>query len=104
MSEKRDSYGDVIQAAKRLIADAVLAREENLVARARNIDAMVLEIVREVGRVSTEEVANTTAHQEAARVSEAQALTAQHRDRTPFLPSSGKSRSSRRTLETQRQK
>ncbi|OGQ11488.1 MAG: hypothetical protein A2138_05720 [Deltaproteobacteria bacterium RBG_16_71_12] len=88
MAGKTDAYGDVVHAAKKLIADAVLAREQNLVERVHNIDALVLEIVREVGRTSTEEVANSTALTESARIAEAEDLTAQHRERTPFLPSS----------------
>ena len=96
--------GDVVHAAKKLIADAVLAREQNLVERVHNIDALVHEIVREVGRTSTEEDANATAQTESARIAAADELTAQHRERTPFLPSSGRSKSSRRTSGTRRRK
>ena len=97
-------YEDAVAAATKTIADAVLAQERNLVEKARDVDSIVLGIVRQVGRNATEQVVNVTAVQEAERVASREGLTPQDRKRTPFLPSSGKSKSSRRTSGTRKRK
>jgi len=93
-------YEAAVVAATKIIAEAVLTREPDLVHQARDVDRIVLGIVRDVGRSATEEVVNRTAAEEAKRAAAAEGLTTQHRERTPFLPSSGKSKSSRRTSAT----
>jgi hypothetical protein len=97
-------YEDAVAAATKLISEAVLAREDDLVHQARDVDRIVLGIVREVGRSAAEQVLNTTAVAESKRVASREGLTPQHRERTPFLPSSEKSKSSRRTSGTRRRK
>ena len=93
-------YDEAIAAATRVISEAILAREADLVHQDRDVDRIVLGIVREVGRAATEHVVNTTAVGEAQRVAASEGLTPQSRGHTPFLPFSGKSRSSRRTSAT----
>jgi hypothetical protein len=95
-------YEEAIAAASKTIAEAILGQEANLVEKARDVDSIVLGIVREVGRNATEHVVNVTAVEETERVSSSEGLTPQHRKRTPFLPSSGKSSSNRRTSETRK--
>lgn len=90
-------YDEAVAAATKLIAEAVLANESDLVDRALEVDRMVLGLVRVVGREATEQVLNTTATAEATRVAATRGLTPQTRKRTPFLPSSGKSKSRART-------
>lgn len=97
-------YDEAVAAATKVISEAILAREADLVHHARDVDRIVLGIVRAVGRSATERVINTTAVEEAQRVASSEGLTPQHREHTPFLPSSGKSRSSRRTSATRRRK
>lgn len=99
-----DEYREAIAAATKLIAAAVLKEESNLVEKARNVDRIVLGIVRQVGMATTEEVLNTTAQAEAERVAAAERLTPQHQERTLFLPSLVPSRSSHRTSGTRRRK
>lgn len=99
-----EQYRGAIAAATKLIADAVLKQEPNLVEKARDVDRIVLGIVRQVGTATTEEVLNATAQSEAERVATSEGLTPQHQERTLFLPSSVPSRSSRRTSGTRRRK
>ena len=93
----KPEYEPAIAAARKLIADAVLAHEPDLVERARDVDAIVLGIVRDVGRGSTEAILNQTALDEAARVAREGKLVVEHHQRSPFLPSSEPSKSRRRT-------
>ena len=99
-----DKYKEAVASATKLIADAILTQESDLVHKARDVDSIVLGIVRQVGLSTTEQVLDTTAEAEAQRVSTSEGLTAQHRERTLFLPSSAPSRSSRRTSGTRRRK
>ncbi|MEK7785531.1 MAG: hypothetical protein AAB658_08960 [Chloroflexota bacterium] len=98
------TYADVVAVAAKLVTQAILEREPDLVRRARNVDSIVLGVLRDVGFSSTEGVLNATAAGEAARVASGEGLTVQHRKRTPFLPSSEKSKLNRRTCAIQRQK
>lgn len=79
-------YADVIEAAKVSLAKAILEREPDLKHRARGIDGMVRDVLREVGRTTVEDVLNEVSTTETA-AAEAEGLTVQHRDRSPFLPS-----------------
>lgn len=90
-------YDDAVATATKVISEAILAGEVDLVHQARDVDRIVLGLVREVGRSATEQVINTTAQAESERVALSEGLTPQHRERTPFLPSSGRSKSPRRT-------
>lgn len=87
--EMPSKYDDVLGAAKTSLAKAIMEREGDLKVRARSIDGMVRDLLREVGRGTVEDVLNQVSAQETAAV-EAQGLTVQHRDRSPFLPSSEK--------------
>ncbi|MFZ9889025.1 MAG: hypothetical protein ACO3JL_16130 [Myxococcota bacterium] len=99
-----DQYREAIAAATKLISAAILEHEPHLVERARDVDRIVLDIVRQVGLSTTEDVLNTTAQAEAKRVAMSEGLTPQHQRATLFLLSSGPSRSSRRTSGTRRRK
>lgn len=79
-------YADVIEAAKTSLAKAILEREPDLRHRARGIDGMVRDVLREVGRTTVEGVLNQVSATETA-AEEEQGLTVQHRDCSPFLPS-----------------
>ena len=82
-------YDDVIEGAKAALAKAILERETDLRHRARGIDGLVREVLREVGRTAVEDVLNQVSRQETAAENE-QGLTVQHRKCSPFLPSSEK--------------
>ena len=87
--EMPSKYDDVVKSAKTALAKAILEREGDLASRARGIDGMVLELLREVGRETVEDVLNAVSSKETTSKEE-EGLTVQHRDRSPFLPSSGK--------------
>jgi hypothetical protein len=87
--------------ARQLLTEAILGEEPNLIARIADYDTTLLGMLREVGQGVLADVATATVKQEEMKQRSA-GFTVEARNESLFLPSSGLSKSARRTCGIER--